>query len=70
MKHWFLERFLPMWAKETVLKDNRQLRRDNRALQLQIDRLESYIRGLDPIPNGIHLRTKPHTLTSKGFSLS
>lgn len=47
MKHWFLERFLPMWAKETVLKDNRQLRRDNRALQLQIDRLESYIRGLE-----------------------
>ena len=47
MKKWFLERFLPMWAKETVLKDNRQLRRDNRALQLQIDRLESYIRGLE-----------------------
>ncbi len=47
MKNWFLERFLPMWAKETVLADNRQLKRENRALQQQLKLLESYTRGLE-----------------------
>ena len=46
MKHWFLERFLPMWAKETVLRDNRLLKRENRSLQERIRLLESYIDGL------------------------
>ena len=46
MKHWFLERVLPMWAKETVLRDNRLLKRENRSLQERIRLLESYIDGL------------------------
>ena len=46
MKKWFLERFLPMWAKETVLFDNRCLQRENRQLSQRIRELESYIRGL------------------------
>jgi hypothetical protein len=41
-----------MWAKETVLRDNRQLRRENRKLRQQIDLLEVYIRGLE---SGIRL---------------
>ena len=27
MKRWLLENFLPMWAKESVLRDNRALKR-------------------------------------------
>ena len=46
MKRWFLERFLPMWAKETVFADNRQLRRENRQLLQKVKLLESYIDGL------------------------
>ena len=46
MKKWFLERFLPMWAKETVLSDNRALRAKNAALEEQVRQLESYIRGM------------------------
>lgn len=47
MKKWFLERFLPMWAKETVFRDNRALLRQNRALQQKIKLLESYTQGLE-----------------------
>ena len=46
MKRWFLEQFLPMWAKETVFADNRQLRRENRKLAQQVQLLESYIEGV------------------------
>ena len=46
MKKWFLERFLPMWAKETVFADNRQLRRENKQLCQKVALLESYIEGL------------------------
>ena len=46
MKRWFLERFLPMWAKQTVLSDNKRLREENRKLEEKICRLESYIDGL------------------------
>lgn len=47
MKKWLLERFLPMWAKETVLSDNRQLKRQNRQLRKENEELLSYIRGLE-----------------------
>ena len=45
MKKWFLEHFLPMWAK--VLKDNRALYRKNRQLREEIARQQAYIRGLE-----------------------
>lgn len=47
MKKWLLERFLPMWAKETVLSDNRSLKRQNRKLRQENEQLLSYIRGLE-----------------------
>lgn len=47
MKKWITERFLPMWAKETVLSDNRQLKRENRRLRQENEQLLSYIRGLE-----------------------
>lgn len=55
MKSWFLETFLPMWAKETVLQDNRALRRQVRQLEQQLQMLESYTRGLE---NGIRATRK------------
>ena len=47
MKKWLIEEFLPMWAKETVLSDNRQLRQKNEQLQQKVHQLEAYIRGLE-----------------------
>ena len=47
MKSWFWETFLPMWAKASLLEDNRQLRRDNHQLRHKLRELESYIRGLE-----------------------
>ncbi len=47
MKRWLLEHFLPMWAKETVLKDNRQLYRQVKSMQQKIQLQQAYIRGLE-----------------------
>ncbi len=46
MKKWLLEGFLPMWAKQTVLQDNKRLTRQLRQLQQENEKLTSYIRGL------------------------
>lgn len=46
MKKWFLERFLPMWAKQTVLKDNRRLYKQLQQLQQENKLLQSYIHGI------------------------
>lgn len=46
MKKWLIDRFLPMWAKETVLRDNRALHRENEALKQENACLSAYIRGL------------------------
>ena len=50
MKKWIIEHFLPMWAKQTVLEDNRLLRKENRALKAENRKLKAYIQGLE---NGI-----------------
>ena len=47
MKRWFLETFLPMWAKETVLRDNRQLRKELRQLRQENQVLQAYIKGME-----------------------
>ena len=46
MKKWLTDRFLPMWAKETVLSENRQLRLENRQLRQKVSELEAYALGL------------------------
>lgn len=46
MKKWFLEQFLPGWAKQTVFADNRALTRKNRELEEKVRLLERYIDGL------------------------
>lgn len=47
MKKWLVEGFLPMWAKQTVLEDNRILARELRALRNENRELKAYIRGLE-----------------------
>lgn len=46
IKHWFLNRFLPMWAKETVLAENRQLREELTALRCELEQKNAYINGM------------------------
>ena len=46
MKKWLFDRFLPMWAKETVLRENRLLREENAFLWQQNRELERYIQGI------------------------
>lgn len=47
MKKWLLEHFLPMWAKQTLLEDNRDLRRQVRILRQEREQLLAYCRGLE-----------------------
>lgn len=46
MKKWLIEEFLPMWAKETVLSDNRALLRKNRALRQENRMLKAHLEGI------------------------
>ena len=46
-KKWLQEEFLPMWAKETVLHDNRRLAAENRQLRQRLQVVEGYVRGLE-----------------------
>lgn len=46
MKKWLIERFLPVWAKETVLKQCRLLQAENEKLHHQNRELRAYIRGM------------------------
>ena len=46
MKDMFLNRFLPMWAKETVFADNKRLLKQNAKLKRENDMLKSYIDGI------------------------
>ena len=46
MKKWLETNFLPIWAKETLLWDNRHLERENLALQQKIRELQAYIDGM------------------------
>ena len=46
IKEWFLNRFLPMWAKETVLADNRRLNRLVAELENELAQKTAYINGM------------------------
>ena len=47
MKKWLINHFLPMWAKETVLSDNRQLKRQVKLLEQEISQMKAYINGVE-----------------------
>ena len=55
MKKWLIDGFLPMWAKETVLSDNRRLKRQVRLLEQENKEMKAYIQGLE---NGIRAGKK------------
>lgn len=46
-KNWLYNNFLPMWAKETVLQDNKRLSAENYRLQNKVRELEAYAKGLE-----------------------
>lgn len=46
MKKWLEDHFLPMWAKETVLAENRRLKRENQRLEQMLQQKDAYIQGL------------------------
>ena len=46
MKKWLVDRFLPMWAKETVFAENRQLRQKVAEMEQELREKEAYIAGL------------------------
>lgn len=46
IKTWLLDRFLPMWAKETVLSDNRKLQQQVAELEAELEKKNAYINGL------------------------
>lgn len=47
LKKWLVERFLPMWAKETILEDNKKLLDEITKLRRQLDKKDAYIEGLE-----------------------
>lgn len=47
IKHWIINKVLPIWAREELLKENERLREKNRELQIQITELNAYIEGLE-----------------------
>ena len=47
LRDWFLLHFLPAWAKETVYKDNEELRKRNAELKGEISRMKAYTDGME-----------------------
>ena len=46
-KAWLWETFLPIWAKESRLKANQKLAKQNKALLDELARLNAYVDGLE-----------------------
>lgn len=47
IKSWFFDHFLPMWAKETLLKDLRNLEREYQEKEQELDRMKHYLAGME-----------------------
>lgn len=45
-RNWIINRFLPMWAKESVMRELRSTQEENEVLRHKIEELEAYINGL------------------------
>ena len=46
IKAWFYDHFLPMWAKATLLSENRDLRKQVAELETELQQKTAYINGL------------------------
>lgn len=47
LKHWLINKILPIWAKQELLTENQQLRDKVIELQMKIREQASYIEGLE-----------------------
>ena len=47
IRQWLIDRFLPVWAKESVVKENERLRQRLAEKETEIKRLKAYIEGLE-----------------------
>lgn len=47
LKDWFLLKFLPAWAKDTVYTENQRLRQEIKQLHQEIERVNAYADGLE-----------------------
>ena len=47
IRQWLIDRFLPVWAKESVVKENESLRQRLAEKETEIERLKAYIEGLE-----------------------
>lgn len=63
LKEWILMKVLPMWAKETIKRENDQLREENQRLRTKIKLLEAYTEGL-----GKGLRSRCRVIVNNGGS--
>lgn len=47
IKQWLIDHFLPMWAKETVLRENRQLQKECEDLKHKLETQTAYMAGME-----------------------
>ena len=47
LRHWLVQHFLPLWAKETILAENRRLREELERRRAENERLRAYANGLE-----------------------
>lgn len=47
INNWLINNFLPIWAREQMIEENRKLMEENLKLKGQIERLNAYIDGLE-----------------------
>lgn len=47
IKQWLINRFLPAWAKETLLKDYEKQLLENAALKARLKERDAYIDGIE-----------------------
>ncbi len=59
LKEWIIARFLPVWAKESVYKENQRLRAQIEQQQHEIDRLTAYTGGIEyALRRGVTIRNE------------
>ena len=49
MKKWLINNYLPMWAKESVLAENKTLEKRNQQLEQEIAVLKAKIYGMETV---------------------
>ena len=47
IKNWIINRFLPVWAKESLLQEREALYRKIKSLEQENGRLKAYVKGLE-----------------------